>query len=314
MKRNKARVAAAVLLAGALWGSGAAVGITIDGAPVEFGDQPPFVDENNRTLAPLRAVAEAMGIAVRWDDATRTAEFYREWTEEQSPWKWDADGDGTKESHALARRVVFSADDGWYQMEHTDYTFDGQGILGSVVKEAHNLMETKPIIQEGRLYAPIRYLAPEFFFDVDWVGDTQTVRLTGAVPSQFKLYDAMDGQGLHIVLAGVENMASAQVVNLTIASRKKLDIPEPDPGAPDYDARWKEYEALWDPRSAAVAFTVDTREQLDAFGRPDALTGIQAPFAFEPGRVYTIIGNFAYTTEQHTQRVGSFTISYTVEG
>lgn len=313
MKRRSVRALAGILLVAALWGSAAAVGVTIDGVPVEFGDQQPFVDESNRTLVPLRAVADAMGIKVHWDNATRTAEFYQEWKAEQSPWQWDADGDGTKESCALARKVVFSADDGWYQMEHIDYTFDEQGVLGRVERQVDNLMETKPVIKENRMFAPIRYLAPEFFYDVTWVDDTKTARLTSAGPSQFKIYDVIDENGLHIVLTGVENMASAQVVNLTVTSHKKLDIPKPDPSAPDYAERWKEYEAQWDPRSANVEFTVDSREALAALGHPDALTGIQASFPFEPGREYTIIGNFAYTTEQHTDRVGSFTLSYTPE-
>ena len=43
--------------------------VTVDGNLVKF-DQPPVI-ENSRTLVPLRAVFEAMGATVTWDDKTQ---------------------------------------------------------------------------------------------------------------------------------------------------------------------------------------------------------------------------------------------------
>ncbi len=44
--------------------------VTINGEPVAF-DQPPVM-QNDRTLVPLRAIFEALGATVNWDDATQT--------------------------------------------------------------------------------------------------------------------------------------------------------------------------------------------------------------------------------------------------
>ena len=50
-------------------------GITInaDDKPINFADAQPFIDENGRTQISIRAVAEALGCTVEWDDKTQTA-------------------------------------------------------------------------------------------------------------------------------------------------------------------------------------------------------------------------------------------------
>ncbi len=310
MKKSSKRITAGVLALSVLWGGAAALGVTVDGAPVAFGSERPFVDENNRTLVPMRALAEALDIQVRWDNDTRTAEFYKEWTAEKSPWKWGGLADGTNQCSALARRVLFSPDSAWYTVERTDNVPDGAGALRPTTEKARNMMDTEPVIKDGRLYAPIRYLAPEFFFDVDWEDGTQTVRLLGASPSAYAVESSMEGGVLRIVLQGLENMTSARILSLTVASQKITGQPAPEPGTPDYQQRWAEYDALRDARSAAVDFTADTPEQLAALNRPEVLAGVQTPFAFEAGRSYTIIFTFAYTTESGAQREESYSIAY----
>ena len=49
--------------------------VMVNGRQVEFTDAKPFVDENGRTMVPLRPVADAMGIDVEWDRRTKTAVF-----------------------------------------------------------------------------------------------------------------------------------------------------------------------------------------------------------------------------------------------
>lgn len=58
-------------LAGTIGASAADVTVFVDGEQVLF-DQPPVI-ENDRTLVPVRAIAEKLGAEVLWDDATRTA-------------------------------------------------------------------------------------------------------------------------------------------------------------------------------------------------------------------------------------------------
>jgi hypothetical protein len=47
--------------------------VKYNGEAVIFPDAQPFVDQNNRTLIPVRFVAETMGAAVSWDQAAQTA-------------------------------------------------------------------------------------------------------------------------------------------------------------------------------------------------------------------------------------------------
>ena len=49
-----------------------AVEATVNGRAVTWTDTAPFIDANNRTMVSLRAVADAMGLTVDWDAATRT--------------------------------------------------------------------------------------------------------------------------------------------------------------------------------------------------------------------------------------------------
>ena len=119
----------------------AAVEVTVNGAYVSWTDAWPFIDENNRTMVPLRAVAEAMGLSVSWDGARREASF--------------TDG---------ARAIYFPID------SRTAYSGGGGQIP----------MDTAAVIVADRTYAPIRYLAEFFGFNVAWDGETRTVGITGA--------------------------------------------------------------------------------------------------------------------------------------
>jgi hypothetical protein len=40
--------------------------VYVDGRKVSFPDQQPFIDENDRTLVPIRFIAEEMGATVEW--------------------------------------------------------------------------------------------------------------------------------------------------------------------------------------------------------------------------------------------------------
>ena len=119
----------------------AAVEVMVNGSYVQWTDAWPFIDENSRTLVPLRAVAEAMGLQVGWDDARKEAGFF----------------DGYQSIYfPIGSRTAYSG---------------GGGQIA---------MDTAAVIVNSRTYAPIRYLAEFFGFKVDWDGETRTVLITGA--------------------------------------------------------------------------------------------------------------------------------------
>lgn len=57
-------------LAASAQGSGPAISVVLDGLPVNLDVQP--VIQNDRTLVPFRAIAEAMNVTVNWDNQSRT--------------------------------------------------------------------------------------------------------------------------------------------------------------------------------------------------------------------------------------------------
>ncbi len=113
-----------------------AISVTVGGKAVAWTDAIPFIDENSRTLVPLRAVGDAMGLTVGWDAATREASFT----------------DGTQ-------TIYFPIG------SKEARTGDGTAVP----------MDTAAVIRGGRTFAPIRALAEFFGYTVSWDAATRTV-------------------------------------------------------------------------------------------------------------------------------------------
>lgn len=112
------------------------VGVTVDGRAVQWTDAAPFIDANSRALVPLRAVGNALGLTVDWDEGKREASF--------------SDGGktlyfpiGSTTAHASSGEVV--------------------------------TMDTAAVIISDRTYAPVRYLAEFFGRTVKWDAAASTV-------------------------------------------------------------------------------------------------------------------------------------------
>lgn len=116
--------------------------VILDGTTLSF-DVPPTI-ENGRTLVPLRAIFEAMGAKVSWDDATMTVTAIR--------------GSTT---------VVL-------RIESLAPTING------IVKP----IDVAGKIVNARTLAPLRFICEAFGGTVDWIGDTQTASIKSADSSQ----------------------------------------------------------------------------------------------------------------------------------
>ncbi len=112
--------------------------VTVKGSPVAWTDAVPFIDANSRTMVPLRAVGEALGLTVSWDPQAREASF--------------TDG---------AKTIFFPID------SKTARTSDG----GTVE------MDTAAVIVDSRTYAPVRFLAEYFGYTVGWNSAARTVTI-----------------------------------------------------------------------------------------------------------------------------------------
>lgn len=144
-----------------------AVKVSVGGKNVTFNNDLgyPFIDPQNRTLVPFRAVANFMdGVEVYWDGDAKMAEFERESTVVIG-----------ETELTMYVDVIFPIGTNQAWVDVTTYDSDG---------EAHDSyarftqMDTLSMVYNGRTYAPIRYLAEGLNYSVGWIGSSKTVTLT----------------------------------------------------------------------------------------------------------------------------------------
>ncbi len=113
------------------------VTILLNGKAVEFNDDTgyPYLDENYRTMVPLRATMETAGFAVGWDEAKQTAIVIAEHDRIEVP---------------IGTNIVYNNN-----------------------KRIEN--DTIAVIKNGRTYLPIRAVLEAADYTVEWDGNTETV-------------------------------------------------------------------------------------------------------------------------------------------
>lgn len=110
--------------------------VTVNGSPIMF-DQPPVL-QNDRTLVPLRAIFEALGATVEWNNDTQTVT-------------------STKDGKTIILTI-------------------GSNIL--YVNGTPITLDVPAQLLNGRTLVPVRAVAESFECNVDWNGSTQTVVIT----------------------------------------------------------------------------------------------------------------------------------------
>lgn len=118
------------------------IGVSIDGKEVAFttSSGKPIIDENNRTLVPLRAAMEAYGCTVYWNDAQKTAIVSKGMTTVKVP---------------VGQSIIF-------------------------VNDTPVANDTSAKIIDGRVYLPIRAVLEAFGASVGWEQSTQSVTVSTA--------------------------------------------------------------------------------------------------------------------------------------
>jgi spore germination protein YaaH len=128
---------AAVLLAAAapapLYAAAGYVKVVLNGVKLDF-DVPPVM-ENNRTLAPLRKISEAIGAVVNWDEKNQTIAAF-------------------KGSTSVMLRL---------------------GSNTAYINQVPLKLDAPPVIRNGRTLVPLRFFSEAFGATVSWVNETRTV-------------------------------------------------------------------------------------------------------------------------------------------
>ncbi len=166
--------------------------VLVNQYPVTWTDATPYVDEQNRVMVPLRALADAMGLDVSWDSQTKTAiftgirrlEYYTEYE----------------------LKVYFPAGSRYARAE---YRLAGSSGL---ICEKTVKMDTSAVNLNGRVYAPVRYLAEAFGCTVEWNNSTRCVYVSDDggidVPTPVPIKKLADGKyTVRIFEGGLSNVS-----------------------------------------------------------------------------------------------------------
>jgi len=114
--------------------------VTVDSKPVTFADQDPVI-KNDRTLVPLRAIFEALGAEVTWDEASRTVK-------------------GIKDSNTIIL-IIGEAN---------------ATVNGNTVK----LDQPAEIIND-RTMVPVRFISESLGCEVTWLDKARTVVIVSSI-------------------------------------------------------------------------------------------------------------------------------------
>lgn len=126
--------------------------VTVDNQQVDFPDQKPFINNDNRTMVPVRAPMEALHATVMWSEQTRKATI-----------------------NLNGRIVVFTI-----------------GSKAYTVQGKVQTMDTAAVIEGGRTAFPIRFAAEALGATVVWEANTRTVKIYSKVPDKTNVIGAKE--------------------------------------------------------------------------------------------------------------------------
>lgn len=112
--------------------------IIINGEVLQFEDAKPYVNENDRTMIPVRKVAETFGADVGWDGETQTVKL-------------------TSENNTILLTI-------------------GDNVID--INGNKETMDTKAIVTNDRTFVPLSFVANAFGAEVGWDGETNTVSIS----------------------------------------------------------------------------------------------------------------------------------------
>ena len=110
--------------------------VKLDGKTISFDVEPQIVE--GRTMVPLRAIFEAMGAEIEWDEDTQTVAAVKDET------------------------VVVA--------------IIGSDVM--YVNDEEIIIDVPPMIKEGRTLVPVRFITEAFGYNVKWDNNARSVIIT----------------------------------------------------------------------------------------------------------------------------------------
>ena len=222
-----AAAAGAVALLVPASGDESAISVTIDNEIVKWEDAMPFI-QDNRTLVPLRAVAEAMGLQVDWDDVEKCVSFSVSSRPDQA-WLDELEQDAPQLflAQTTVKMYVGQAD---YKVVNLWAAYDADGNITGVQEEILPMeMDTAVVLEDNRIYAPIRYMAEAFGYEVGWDTESRMVQIAERMDASWKggLYYVADEGRVVVATGALENIASLTLRSATIRNINMDTAAEP---------------------------------------------------------------------------------------
>lgn len=121
--------------------------VKLDGKPVSFPDAKPYVNEDDRTLVPVRFVSEALGCIVEWEETRELVTI-------------------TKAPYRILFRIG-----------------ENSAIVNNGKSDVKKVFDTKAVLREERTFVPLRFISETLGAGVAWdeVNNTVVIRSDGTV-------------------------------------------------------------------------------------------------------------------------------------
>lgn len=273
MRRSAARLAALLALTLLLTLSAAAssIAVTVRGVPVVWSGASPYVTAQGSTLTPVRDVAEAMGLTVRWVQSQQMVELSRTYTPDNSVYQAELQS-GQKE-FISSRTMCLWIGRNTYTVTNQYAFYDGRTITDTRSGQTTGSLSAAPLLQNGQTFVAIRPVAEQFGYDVIWDQAGQTVRIVSGLASDWSYAWTVapdDNGGLLIGIHSPVNLLSASITGLSV---RGTTSPSASDGQCSFRDATSQEQALLQTAAGADA------ELLDA---------VRVAYPFEPGESYAI--------------------------